>query len=150
MHPENEEIEITDTIREDIVEVLNILQENELTTDGVSEFFENYLVLKGDNLIIGVCGLEIYESLGLLRSMAIRTEWHHQGLGSILLEAMIEKATTRNLDAIYLLTNTAEGFYLKFGFETISRDLAPEAIQHSREFEHLCPVSSKFMKKSLV
>jgi amino-acid N-acetyltransferase len=46
-----------------------------------------------------------------------------------------------------LLTTTDESFFKKTGYEKISRDLAPGAIQQTPEFVGVCPVSAAFMAK---
>jgi len=149
MSSEFDEIEIIDAIPEDLESIEALLQETDLTTDGISDYFQNYLVLKSGHSLFGVCGLEIYGTDGLLRSLAITPKFQKKGLGSTILEVMLDKARLLNIHTMYLLTNTAEDFYLKHGFMTIYREETPESIQISQEFAHLCPISSKVMKKEL-
>jgi N-acetylglutamate synthase-like GNAT family acetyltransferase len=44
---------------------------------------------------------------------------------------------------------TAEGFFLKRGYQKIERISAPPEIQGTTEFQGLCPVSSVCMVKKL-
>ena len=120
MSSELDEIEIVDAIPEDMESVEALLQETNLTTDGISDYFHNYLVLKSEHILFGVCGLEIYGTDGLLRSLAIIPTLQKKGLGSTILEVMLDKARLLNIHTMYLLTNTAEDFYLRHGFITIS------------------------------
>jgi amino-acid N-acetyltransferase len=150
MCSEWQEIDITDSVPQNLSEIESLLQINDLSSEGVAQFFPYYLILKSNQTILGVCGLEPYDNVGLIRSLAIQPKMQNKGLGSILLEAMIDKARTLLIDDLYLLTNTAEEFYLKHGFSPISRDLAPKIIQETGEFSHMCPVSSKLMKKHII
>lgn len=149
MCAEWQELDIVDSVPNNLSEVESLLQINNLSSEGVAQFFQYYLILKSNQTILGVCGLEPYNSVGLLRSLAIQPKIQNKGLGTILLHAMIDKARELHIENLYLLTNTAENFYLKNGFCTIPREFAPQAIQTTGEFSHMCPVSSKFMKKSL-
>jgi amino-acid N-acetyltransferase len=48
---------------------------------------------------------------------------------------------------LYLPTTAAGSFFKKTGYEKISRDLAPGAIQQTPEFVGVCPVSAAFLAK---
>jgi len=50
---------------------------------------------------------------------------------------------------VYLLTETAESFFVRLGFEPISREEAPADIRASEEFRCLCPESAAFMRRSV-
>jgi amino-acid N-acetyltransferase len=60
-----------------------------------------------------------------------------------------EYAASRRVNAIHLLTMTAEGFFQRRGYRRIDRRDAPRAIQSTTEFAGLCPRSSAFMIKRL-
>ena len=50
----------------------------------------------------------------------------------------IDQAQTSGLRALYLLTETAEGFFPRFGFTREPRENAPAAIQASTEYCSVC------------
>jgi hypothetical protein len=56
-----------------------------------------------------------------------------------------EEERFRQLAALYLLTDTADAYFPRFGFKAVSRDLAPDGIRASREFASACPASAIFM-----
>ena len=47
--------------------------------------------------------------------------------------------------AVDLLTETAEGFFRRRGFELVGRDAVPSDVQASAEFQGLCPVSARVL-----
>jgi N-acetylglutamate synthase-like GNAT family acetyltransferase len=62
-------------------------------------------------------------------------------------EAALALAAHNRLSSIYLLTETADGFFPRFGFRRIERNEASPAVQQSVEFRELCPVSSTVMMR---
>ena len=49
------------------------------------------------------------------------------------------------ISAVYLLTQTAENFFPRHGFDRIERDAASDAVKQSSEFREMCPSSSVAM-----
>lgn len=97
----------------------------------------------------GIAGLELYGSDALLRSVAVNAEGQRKGLGSALINEVIEHAKNLNLSKLYLLTETAEGFFKKHGFEKTERKTVPGAVLQSREFKDICPASAVCMTRQL-
>ena len=58
-------------------------------------------------------------------------------------------AKSMEMDSLYLLTLTAEGFFKKCGYRPIARDSAPAEIQETTEFRNLCPASAVCMVRHL-
>jgi amino-acid N-acetyltransferase len=123
--------------------ILSLLSDVDLPGEGVKDHISNFLMLKGDdddqNLAPWGCvGLEIYGDSALLRSMAISPECQGKGLGTVLTEAIIEDARERGVRTLFLLTETAEDFFRRFGFRVVERELVPEDVKTSIEFTKLC------------
>jgi len=95
-----------------------------------------------DNVMVGTGGLEIYGDYGLLRSLSVRLGTRGKALGTAITEFIIAQARERKLKAIYLLTETARGFFLRKGFTDVSRDQVPAVLQQSSEFAHVCGKSA--------
>ena len=57
------------------------------------------------------------------------------------------QAVQRDIESIYLLTETAMPFFASRTYEVISRSTAPEAIAASEEFSNLCPQTATFMRR---
>jgi amino-acid N-acetyltransferase len=98
----------------------------------------------------GVVGIEVCGLVGLLRSLAVRADRRRGGLGSALVLEAERIAVTRGLQALYLLTTTAEPFFARRGYLRLSRDEAPAGIRETTEFTTVCPASAAFMRKELV
>ena len=97
----------------------------------------------------GLVGLELYGEVALLRSLAVAAKQRGSGLGSQLVEHAERYARDQGVKSLYLLTTTAEAFFLRFGYARLPREEAPEAIKSTKEFAGICPVSSAFMVKHL-
>lgn len=97
----------------------------------------------------GMAALEIYDTEALLRSVAIDTDLHKKGLGTQLIGEIIKESHKLNLSKLFILTETAEGFFNKLGFVPTDRNTVPSSIQQSPEFKHICPASAVCMSYKL-
>lgn len=97
----------------------------------------------------GMVGLEKAGDAGLLRSLVVDPAARHQGLGSLLVAAVEDRAQKAGISRMYLLTNTAEQYFPFLGYRRIERSDAPHAIQQTVEFRELCPDSAVCMVKML-
>lgn len=96
-----------------------------------------------------IVGLELYDSVALLRSLAVRSECRGRGCGAALVAQAELHAQSQGAREIYLLTATAERFFERSDDTRVLREVAPLAIQQTQEFSTLCPSSSAFMVKRL-
>lgn len=133
----------------DLDPILALLEGAALPTTGVGDHWQTFLVAWADDALVGVCGLEIHGRVGLLRSVAVEQAHRGHGLASLLCDRLESRATARGLDALYLLTTTAEGFFARRGYVTIPRAEAPPEIHATEEFERLCPESAAVMWRRL-
>ncbi|MGY5874265.1 MAG: GNAT family N-acetyltransferase [Candidatus Thorarchaeota archaeon] len=129
---------------DDLDSVLDLLVRVDLPTEGVIGNFHNFIVwyAPGTLEVKGCIGLEVYGSDAVLRSVAVHPEYQGKGVGVGLLQKAIEYARSIQLDRLYLLTDTAEKYFLKHGFEYIDRTIVPQRIGKSIEFTTLCPSTS--------
>jgi len=97
----------------------------------------------------GIVGLELYESVALLRSLAVSSSCRGRGCGTALVAQAELFAKSRGAEEVYLLTSTAERFFERLGYTCVLREAAPVAIQRTQEFSTLCPSDSAFMVKRL-
>lgn len=91
------------------------------------------------NALVGTGGLEVYGAFGLLRSLSVKFGIRGKSVGTNITEYLIDEAKEKKLKAIYLLTETASGFFQKRGFRQVSRNDVPEELKASSEFSHVCP-----------
>jgi amino-acid N-acetyltransferase len=129
--------------------IKKLLDDNNLpTTDIYQDNIQLFIGLIDDK-IMSVIGLEKYKNVGLLRSLAVTDLFKNQQVGSRLIRHIVDLCASEHIDKIYLLTTTAEKYFVKFGFTKIERMEAPDILKQTREFKDICPVSAVLMYKSL-
>ena len=137
---------ITKAIAQDLPEVLKLLKLVDLPIEGVKEHFQNFFIVRKDKMTVGCVGIEIYENVGLLRSLAIHPSFQGKGIGQQMVSRIEEYSAEKGLENIYLLTETAEKFFLKLGFKMIPRDETDPKIRQSVEFTTLCSSAPVMVK----
>lgn len=130
---------------EDLTGMLALLEEEGLPTQGVSAGLRSFHVAMSDDRVVGVAGLEVYGSEGLLRSVAVESGWRGRGVAGRLTDEVLNSAREAGVGTVYLLTETAEGYFDQRGFARIDREAVPEAVRESTEFRELCPASAVAM-----
>lgn len=129
--------------------MLRLLASHRLPEAGLAEHLGTAVVARMGDAIVGCAAIEPYDGAGLLRSVAVAEQLRGTGLGMRLTEAAIALARARRIEALYLLTETAAGFFPRFGFRPISRDEVAPAVRRSIEFTRACPASALAMRKDL-
>lgn len=133
----------------DLPAVLDLLRASKLPVEGLAAHADSLLVAHGEGRVMGCAGLELYGGAALLRSVAVAAGARGTGLGRQLTAAALDLARTRGVREVYLLTETAAGFFPKFGFTETTRDQVPEEVKTSVEFASACPQSATVMKRLL-
>jgi amino-acid N-acetyltransferase len=141
---------IREAIKDDLKAIKYLLDNASLPSVDIEDHILNFLVLVKDGVIVGTIGAELYRETALLRSLAVMKEHRHKGYGKRLCKELLLKAVNMNINFVYLLTETADGFFCKEGFHRISRKNLPLSIEQSYEFSNLCPYSAVCMVKILL
>jgi amino-acid N-acetyltransferase len=142
-----EPMEIRPATHSDLERVEALLRHASLPLDGARDAFRVGFVAEEHDAIVGAVALEIYSDSALLRSLVVDQTAQGQGLGRQLTQAAIAEAQRRGVDAIYLLTTTADQYFPRFGFVTVDRQSMPSSIQGSIEFQSACPASAIAMRR---
>jgi amino-acid N-acetyltransferase len=108
-----------------------------------------FLVSEEENHIKAVGGLERFGNVALIRSVATTAVSRGQGLASRLVRQLEDMARSKGITTLYLLTETATGYFESLGYASCSRDSAPPVIKTSNQFSSLCPNSATLMVKQL-
>jgi amino-acid N-acetyltransferase len=133
----------------DLPEVQMLLERHHLPIDDVGRHVQTMLVVRENGHVVGSAALELYADGALLRSVAVDPPLQGHGVGQRLTEAALEMARRRGVETVFLLTTTAERFFPRFGFESITRADVPTSVQASVEFRSACPASAAVMRKRL-
>ena len=127
-----------------------LLMAADLPLDGAKSHLSDFFLAFRDDVLIGSAGLERYGDTGLLRSLAVAVPERGHGLGQALVKHLLTYATSLRVRQVVLLTTTAADFFLRFGFQPISRAEFPMAAQASVEFREACAASATAMSIALV
>jgi len=133
----------------DLPELLALVKASSLPVAGIEQHLDKALVARDKGTLIGCAAVEIYGSVGLLRSVAVAAGRRGEGLGQRLTKAALELARKRGVRNIYLLTTTASHFFPRFGFTAIPRSELDQALAQSEELRGACPASALAMRTSL-
>ena len=128
--------------------ILQLLRDAELPIDGLTDHLDTALVVRDGGAIVGCAALEVYADGALLRSVAVASSVRGRGLGRLLTNSAIGLAESLDRPVVYLLTQTAEGYYPQFGFVRIERAEVPASVQQSVEFRSVCPASAIVMRRA--
>ena len=129
--------------------IIHLLVSNHLPTTDIYEKNITLFVGLVEGEIVATIGIEMYEHVGLLRSLCVKEGFKNQKLGEKMLTYLLNFCAHENIQTLYLLTTTAEHYFTRFGFETITRDETPPSIQNTREFQDICPSSAIIMALKL-
>jgi amino-acid N-acetyltransferase len=130
--------------------VKNLLSASGLPIADISaQHLHHFFGFASGGELLGIVGLELYDEVALLRSLAVAATNRGAGLGSRLVAHAERHAQDHGVKSLYLLTATAESFFLRRVYVRIPREDAPPAIMSTKEFAGICPLSSAFMVKRL-
>jgi amino-acid N-acetyltransferase len=122
--------------------IINLLNQVNLPQEGIEAHLSDFIVSHDESTVIGCAGIEVYETVGLLRSVAVHPDYQGKTVGNALIRRILSHAQNRRVEEIFLLTETAENYFLKLGFKKINRDDIDYRIKETQEFKTLCPASA--------
>ena len=134
---------------DDLPAILALLEKSVLPQDELSDHVATTLVAREDHAIVGSAALELYGTVALLRSVAVADQLRGQGLGQQLTKEALKLAEQHGVTLVYLLTETASGFFPRFGFRPIPRSEVVPAIHASTEWTTACPDTAQAMVANL-
>lgn len=108
-----------------------------------------FLTAMDDETLVGCVAIELYESAGILRSLAVHPEWKELGMGKKLTEAAEKWSAENGIEQLFLLTTTAARFFEKLNWQITDRANVPEQVAGSSEFASVCPSSATCMTKNV-
>ena len=133
----------------DLAQLQDLLQANQLPGDDCAEQLPALFGVFDQERMMAAGGLEVVGEYGLLRSIVVDSAYRGQGLATAITEFLLAEAERRGLHGLYLLTETAESYFTRFGFARVARSEAPAGIIATRQFADLCPDNASFMRLHL-
>jgi amino-acid N-acetyltransferase len=144
------EINIQKAQSQDLSLIRKLLDRCDLPSQDLGDdHMKHFQLIKAAGKVVGTIGLEIHDSEGLLRSLAVHPSHRGQGFGKKLTEQIETYARRKDIGRIYLLTTTAESFFSERGYQEVSREKIPEQMRQSPQFSEICPSTAVAMYKVL-
>jgi amino-acid N-acetyltransferase len=116
-----------------------LLREAGLPHEDFAKHLERFVVARRSGALVGAVGAEVCGPDALLRSLVVAPGQRGAGLGDALVQRLEAEAAGWGVTRWWLLTTTAEAFFVKRGFRATARSEAPERIAATEEFRGLCP-----------
>lgn len=105
---------------------------------------ENFILIERDQHIIGCAALyPIADKMGELACLAVHESYQGQELGAELLKAVEQRAITRGLNRLFLLTTHTHHWFIEHGFQLESVAALPSEKQSLYNFQRLSKVLIK-------
>ncbi|MCP4471469.1 MAG: GNAT family N-acetyltransferase [Gammaproteobacteria bacterium] len=133
----------------DLAQLESLLGAHHLPYEDCAEQVQIFCGVFDGGELIAAGGLEPAAEYALLRSIVVQERYRARGLARSISEWLRRQAEAEGRVAIYLLTETAEDYFAKQGFEKVARDAVPAAIMRTRQFSSLCPDSASCMRMTL-
>ena len=133
-------------VTHDFPAIIKLLSECSLPASDISPDRQHFLLAELDGTIIGCGGFEAYGRIALFRSLGVSSTYRKQDIGKRLTQQVMEVAQEKGILELYLLTTTAEGFFIKQGWEVTDRKEVPHDITGTSEFATICPSTAICMK----
>lgn len=137
---------VTPAQSSDFQKVATFLAAAKLPTSDLPDGLPHFFVALAGGELVATAGVEIFGKIGLLRSVAVAPAQRGSGLGAAIVRAAIENARAQGVADIWLITDSAAGYFEKHGFRAVERSAAPPAIAGTAQFAGLCPSSAVVMK----
>jgi len=133
----------------DLPAISELLDRCGLPGEGIGGYVRTALVARVGREIIGSVALETFGDIALLRSVAVDTSYREKGLGRRLVRTALDLARHHHISRLFLLTDTAVGFFSKFGFRPIPESRVPSCVKSSTVFQFLYPEKTILMERHL-
>jgi protein-tyrosine-phosphatase/N-acetylglutamate synthase-like GNAT family acetyltransferase len=126
-------------------ELTALLRAANLPLDGLDDAFPNgFVIARIDGALVGAAGLEQWGDHGLLRSVVVAGTHRKQHIGEALVADRLAYAKSQLRDdalgtapfaSVSLLTEGADTFFARLGFDRIAREQLPPALLASSQLQ---------------
>jgi len=95
--------------------LIDFLQKSGLPNSDLPADLSGFTLAMEGAQIVGSAGMELMGNIGLLRSVAVDESYRNQKLGQQLFEAALEHAQSRQVQKVFLITDSAGPYFEKKG-----------------------------------
>ena len=106
-----------------------LLTENSLPLAGACDNARSFWVAVDGAEVVGSAGIEVYGSVALPRSVAVRQRYRSTGIASMVIEVVTAVAAGSGIETFQLLTTTAKGCFQAHGFTVVERAVVPDELR---------------------
>ncbi len=123
-----------------------LLERAGLPLDGFEQSWRRWVATDQSGDLVGVAALERHGTppVYLLRSLAVAPDQRGNGLGAALVRTALAAADAHEQHpaGVALLTETAAGYFDRFGFTATDRAALPQPLSASAELTGACPATA--------
>ncbi|MBT2688644.1 hypothetical protein J7I93_10645 [Bacillus sp. ISL-47] len=134
---------------EDVDRLAAFLEAANLSTDGIKDAIEYFLIMENDSGDIkATLGIEPHGEVGLLRSLVMSASASEKDL-FVLFEQILMLARDRKLHSLYLASNKRNSldFFHLLGFKQEETEQLPAVLFESDHVKHILTVDNSFFLK---
>lgn len=127
--------------QKDVGSLTDLLDSANLHTVGIEKHVSHFFVVEQleKEKLVGMIGMEVYASDGLLRSFVIERPQGDIKLSLALLNTILSYAESLDIQRVYLVTKQGSPFLTEFGFREISASQLPAKVVASDYFKQVHP-----------
>lgn len=137
---------------EDINNLVSFLQNANLSTEGIAESLDSFLIMEDSKGgIKATIGIEPFEKMGLLRSLVMTADTNENDLFRLFEQSFLQ-ASEKGMTDLFMATNKlgAIKFVQILGFNQINKTELPLRLRQSEHVKHILTVNnSVFLKLSI-
>lgn len=100
--------------------------------------------------LLAAGGLARHGPDGLMRSIAVSPDHRGRGLGHAIASRLMRLARGEAIPSLFLLTDSAQGFFATLGFEPVARAEVPAAVREASQFRNGVCAAAQAMRASLI
>ncbi|WP_174734780.1 GNAT family N-acetyltransferase [Mesobacillus harenae] len=137
-------ISIRYAVKEDTNKLRDLLQNANLSLEGLEETIDYFLIMEDSNRkMIATLGIEPLQSVGLLRSFVVSGSLSEQHI-IMMFDHMLQLAREKALTSLYLASNkqNALTFFEEIGFRAVSKQEIPKDLYHSSHLKNILNVDN--------
>lgn len=100
----------------------------------IDQHVSHFLIVEevANKKIVGTVGLEVYQSVGLLRSFLIERSPRSARVSLALMEMILSYAKCLSVRKVYVFTEKRNSFFEEWGFQQVPSEQFPHELQKSK------------------